>query len=405
VSSLPSTKETRVITDGRSLSDGSIITSDLCIIGAGPAGIALALEFLGTGVEVVLLESGGLKWNEKKQNLADFEIEGPPYFVPKETRVRALGGTSNAWGGVCTPYDPVDFEERPWVANSGWPIAFNDLSPFYVRALRLSAAEDGPQTDNTGDDSSNEIVWSELNFSTSSRFGIRYRASIRNAANIRCLLNSTVTELISHPETRKITEVSVASRPARRFSVKAQVYVLACGGIENARLLLASNGTSPNGVGNEHDAVGRYFMEHPRIKDNFAIRKSSSILAATFPGVVGKTGFSRVQLSDSIQREEKLLNYHANISLGFVGQDSLQWEALRRIAFAIRKPENPYFPSGDGGPNRLRLKDIATTMARPDRTLASAVSSVFSPRSMQRWVEVVSTVEQPPLPHNRVVLS
>src|SRR5512132_3027299 len=131
-------------TDARTLEDGTVIECDLAIIGAGAAGISLALEWIGAKQRVILLEGGGFDYEPKTQDLYRGENAGLPYYPLHAARLHMFGGTTNHWAGFCSPFDPIDFEKRDWVPNSGWPIARADLDPFYARAntvLELGPAE------------------------------------------------------------------------------------------------------------------------------------------------------------------------------------------------------------------------------------------------------------------------
>src|SRR5690606_12444202 len=124
----------RMIHDSRNLPDGTPIDADVCIIGGGAAGITIALSLLGTGIRVVLLESGGDGPDPATQALYAGEMAGIPGVPTDRSRSRYPGGSTNGWGGWCRPLDPIDFESRPWIPDSGWPIGFDDLVPFYRRA-------------------------------------------------------------------------------------------------------------------------------------------------------------------------------------------------------------------------------------------------------------------------------
>ncbi len=125
------------IIDARRLPDAYEVESDLCIIGAGAAGIAMASEFLNGPLRVALLESGGIQPDPEIQALTRGRMVGLPDFPLSQTRLRYFGGTTNHWSAHVLPLDPIDFERRSWVPHSGWPFGSSDLAPLYQRASQF----------------------------------------------------------------------------------------------------------------------------------------------------------------------------------------------------------------------------------------------------------------------------
>ena len=117
--------------DSREFENNSLIEGDICIIGAGAAGISMALDFMDTDYKVILLEGGGFEYESELQDLYKGKVSGSNYYPLHGTHLHYFGGTTNHWGGHCTPLDGIDFEKRDWVENSGWPIDEQDLKPFY----------------------------------------------------------------------------------------------------------------------------------------------------------------------------------------------------------------------------------------------------------------------------------
>ena len=108
---------------------------DRCIVGSGPAGISIAAEFAKTNVNVLVLESGGVDDEQDTQRLYEIESAGAPRVMDQQDlRRRILGGSSHIWTGRCAPFDALDFESRPWISNSGWPLSRANLDPYLERA-------------------------------------------------------------------------------------------------------------------------------------------------------------------------------------------------------------------------------------------------------------------------------
>src|SRR6478609_7783706 len=123
--------------DARKLENDSIIEGDICIVGAGAAGISLAMEWINTPYKVILLEGGGFELDARMQDLFRGKSVGQRYYPLQSSRLHYFGGTSGHWAGFCSPFDKIDFEKRDWVKNSGWPIQLKDLNPYYKRSWKL----------------------------------------------------------------------------------------------------------------------------------------------------------------------------------------------------------------------------------------------------------------------------
>ena len=258
-----------MIESARDVAAGSAIDTDLCIIGGGPAGIALALEFAGAATRVCLLESGGLNLDIETQDLNSGASMGWPYWPLAASRVRFLGGTTNHWGGVSLPLNPEDFQKRPWVENSGWPLGYADLSAYYQKAQALLGLENTFDKFYQRATDQFDPVWNEDAIATrlsrrakKSRFGLEYRSALEQASNIRVLLHANATEAALDDAKQNIHSLGVACLNGPEFQVRSKVFVLATGGIENARFLLSAD-PSGAGIGNSNDLVGRYFSDHP----------------------------------------------------------------------------------------------------------------------------------------------
>lgn len=273
-----------MISDGRKIPDSSELDCDLCIIGAGAAGIAIAREFIGGGARVIVLESGGLEPDADTQDLYDGQQDGVPYpDTIYSARLRFFGGTTNHWTAFCSPWTETDFSERPWKLNSGWPISLSDIAPYYRKAFetcRLGAhsewdweAKSWAQRLGLGDDFMADSVFEAQVMQRGFRkyedypnsFGLEYRQELEQAKSVEILLNSNVVDIMTADDDRVVSSLKVVTFAGNRFTVRAGTYVLATGGIENPRLLLASTSSRPNGLGNEHDNVGRYFMDHIQV--------------------------------------------------------------------------------------------------------------------------------------------
>jgi choline dehydrogenase-like flavoprotein len=259
-----------LIIDGRTVPANGSLSADVCIIGAGAAGITLALALESTNANILVLESGGLTPEPGSQDLARGRSVGQQYVPLESARLRCLGGSTMHWGGWCRPLEPIDFEARDWVPHSGWPIDRTHLDPYYPRAqeiCQLGEFDYDPSSWELPEHSLLQLppdrIRSRLiQFSPPTRFGVRYRDALDRSRTIRICLHSNLTQLVTQENGKTLTGVRVATLEGNRFAVVAKRYVLATGGIENARMLLASNETVRNGLGNDRDLVGRFFADH-----------------------------------------------------------------------------------------------------------------------------------------------
>ncbi len=251
-----------------STTDEAVFEADICIIGSGAAGITLARSLEGSGLRVLLLESGGADYEEPVQALNAGTSTGVPYYDLDHARLRLFGGTTNIWGGRVAELDPIDFERRDWVPGSGWPFGRAELDAYYSRARAALDLPGLPGNTLAGfhapfNAQDLRVAFWQFDFQAD-RFAIATCSDLKRSANITCLLHATATELRAADDGQRIEEVRIANLRGGRGRVRAKTFVLACGALEVTRLLLASrHDAHPDGLGNNTDMVGRFFMEHP----------------------------------------------------------------------------------------------------------------------------------------------
>ncbi|MCP5304315.1 MAG: GMC family oxidoreductase [Chromatiaceae bacterium] len=381
--------------DARSLPDRHRLDVDLAIIGGGPAGITLARAFAGTRYRVCLIEAGGLQFDQATQALYAGESVGIEYSLTGN-RLRYFGGSSNHWGGYCRPLDPIDFEARDWVPHSGWPFAIDELQPYYPTATQIVEVaparfdDPGYWAERTGESQplpvTGRMQLRYVQFSPPTAFGRRYGDELKQAGNIDVLLNANVTDIASTEGGRAVTHLAIRTLNGLSHSVHARQYVLATGGLENARTLLLSNRSIPAGLGNQHGLVGRYFMEHPHLPAFGEIVVAAlQKLPTTFYGRVkvdGRHATAAFNPSDRFLRERRLLN--ATFSAGDagvyrVGESSNLPAAPQHID--MLRAARPFLGSGEGPPDPRQ------------------------PDLLGHWLGLGCACEQVPNPDSRVSLS
>lgn len=310
--------------DARNIDNDTLIEGDICIIGAGAAGVSIALEWLHTPFNIILLEGGGFDYEPRMQDLYRGKTTGQRYYPLESARLHYFGGTTGHWAGFCSPLDAIDFEKRDWVPHSGWPINREELTPYYERA-RKNVDLDSEQWDASYYEKQdpaliplpfdNEAVFNKMwQFSPPTRFGKKYKDVIVNARNIHLYTYANVTDISTNENVSAVKELTIRNFAGKQHRVRAKYFISACGAIQNARLLLASNRQAPKGLGNDNDVVGRYFMEHIEIK--------SAELWLTQPEQLklymidfGKTKHrAELAISAGKQREYRILNGTASFT-------------------------------------------------------------------------------------------
>ncbi len=261
-----------MLVDTDALEDDSAIEADVCIVGAGPAGLTVAKELAAGGVRVAVLESGGDGVEPEVSALADGEIDGIAVQPLEATRVRALGGTSNVWTGQCRMLDEEDFLPRAWVPDSGWPFRRSELEPYYAKAHRIirfrpvdyDMAKWSARLGQPCLRPSEKIAFHRVSLCKPVNFWSDYALDLKAARNVTVVTHATVLAIRLTEDEGAVVRLDVGNLRGKRLTARARHYVLACGGLDNARLLLLSDDVQACGVGNRHDVVGRFFMEHPR---------------------------------------------------------------------------------------------------------------------------------------------
>lgn len=250
------------------------LRSDVCIVGAGPAGIVLALELARQKHTVTLLESGFFAHHPDTQSLADAAVYDTRRHAPMHLATRRqLGGTSALWGGRCVPLDPIDLSARPHVANGGWPIGFDALAKHYPAAcayagcgradFKSQSALPGRQASIVPALPDEDILSSTLErWASSTDLGQRYRAQLESSTRITLVLGATCTSINFEGTAHETSSLTARSLSGGQLSVEAATYILAAGGLETTRLLLHSDSAHTGGVGNHSGKLGRYYMGH-----------------------------------------------------------------------------------------------------------------------------------------------
>lgn len=397
-----------MLEDFNSCTEAMSIETEVCIIGAGAAGITLARELAVAGMEVCLLESGGIDHEGPVQDLADGTSVGFPYYPLVDSRLRFFGGTTSIWGGRVAQLDRIDFDRRPWVAHSGWPFEKSALAPYYARAQAQLGVAEIHGSDNMAAQIGHDFQPFDSDLlraafwqfdEQSERFTLRRCQDLVDAAGVRILLHATVVRIAANPEGSAIHTVEIANLRGGRGTVTARTFVLATGGLENARLLLASNDVHADGLGNRHDLVGRFFMEHPKARAAHVRSDRVGQLLDMFPRIRRYGGHRYAALlrgSEALQEREGLLNTSLSLSVRQHAEDRL---VLHKRVYRTLKDR---LPPNRAGRSLWLLVRQASVRARERFGPVLRWNSV---NLLHNNVYVVVRAEQAPNPDSRVYLS
>lgn len=394
------------------------MVTDVCVVGSGAAGIALACELDGSATRVLVLEAGGTKRDPLAER-DDFAIDflGTPYRNPCATRGRWFGGSTNLWFGRIAMLDPIDFQKRPWVPHSGWPIEYDDLMPWVVEAGRIldvpnlgrihqASWADEPAADifaAPGGAGLGAFVWAN-----GLHMAAHNRRAIQASHNVTLLLGATATELVPDETSKVIESVAVRGPTGRFFSVVASSFVLAAGGLENPRLLLASTRRSPAGIGNQHDVVGRYFMDHPKTDglatvdleplSDWHLDRLRMLTEHDSPPT-GKEQL-KVSFSAELQKGEELLNHSVHGDVASPVHDLDGYAAAQRLFRRLRRA------SGDEGDlgTKSRIADDVRRTAADAPELARHCILRLRRRARPTRLYLHDQMEQEPDPSSRVTV-
>ena len=393
------------IADARSIAAGSIVETDVCVVGSGAAGMAIAYQLRHSGLRVLVLEAGDLTV-QPDDEVDDWMIDevGMPLRNPEPSRGRGFGGSTEYWFRRIAAPDPIDFETRPWVAHSGWPIGPDDLEPWNAVAAELLDIAHLDRLDIDRWDSSPTLrlfrrpgesdlrvfLWCAVQNPAA-----HLRSMIEQSENVTVLLNATGRELLPSESSESIESLAVRRSSGGEFTVNADAYVLAAGGLENPRLMLSSTSRSESGVGNSRDLVGRFFMDHPRGEGVARLDLSSAtdeqiemvrMLGEKAHSDVGQAQL-RVTFHPDLQRREELLNHSMHAHIVSPLHENPAFHIARRL---IRDP-------------RRNRHDLGAALKASPQLASLAIREKMG-RNRPSAAVFVSQMEQEPDPQSRITV-
>ncbi|MCE9552255.1 MAG: GMC family oxidoreductase [Planctomycetes bacterium] len=377
------------------------MTADVCVIGTGMGGCSLLHELLRTSLNIVIIEAG-----EQKSGASAVAAEhvGRSFAVPY-TRAIQLGGTTNLWHGICTPLDLIDFESRPWIPHSGWPITRQDLEPYYVRAASLLAVPNyryfqPPQLpdhirDRVADLPFDHTIVENKIFQLANgplELFPKIERDVAQSERVKCFTHACALELHINESNCRANELSVRTTSRRKVKVSARCYVLCAGGLETPRLLLNSTGNNPAGVGNERDLVGRFLADHPQ-GNLCQIEFSAPRRAPLYSDLRIERGIIRSGLVflPEVQQRYGLPNHAFYLRPSFQKSRSDLTERVKKAFLAI-------------GSGQVTREDAGLLLRHPV-VLGKLLKYKRTLNVKYRYADVFCQTEQTPNPRSRVSLS
>lgn len=414
--------------DTKTLDQQSVVRSGICIVGSGPAGVALATELLNAGISVSIIESGGLE-----NDASDLGQPAKTSVFPDHRGIwthRQFGGNGNLWhvnAGLgpnhlrLLPMTAADFEARPWVDDSGWPIPYSDFVPYYDRAQSWFDLDARSYTPADWEGAGTGALALEgtgvrtgmFHFACKEVILKTYRAAINASRDVTVYYNATATKLDMDENGKRITAVHATTAPGHEVTFEADMFVLAQGGLSTTQLLLSSTDRHQNGVGNQHDLVGRYFMDHPLLFGGLFTPASRDMIDRMalydLRRIDGMSAMGHLQLTDEVLRAEQCVNLSGILfprrSMG--ARQEAGFQASQRLRAALQKR------------GKFSIGDIFTAAKGVDGIGRQFYDRLFAPIShlgIGGWsnrdkpseefdhFEVLHQVEQPPRRDNRIVL-
>lgn len=415
--------------------DREISGYDVCIIGSGPAGMTLCAELANSGKRVCILESGVFKKQAYADRLKKVNSTGE-IKVKDNSRERVVGGTSTTWGGGSAPMDDVDFSARDFIeTKKGWPISIEELSKYYKKTVKygfpsfdLFYSDSNENVLKSTDDSFMKIGLDKKVFIAMDppwNFGKKLINIFENK-NVDLYTDASVVELKTtevNTDLDRVSEVLVVTSAGFRWTMRAEIVVLACGGIESVRLLLLSKNSKEKTLGNDYDNVGRYIMNHPKsssgiIKLNQPVYSLPYFFGYYFNGFAGFAGF---RLDSESQIKSKVLNSYVRFEPIFPWSDNPGvwsfltivkklktlvnfWKVKQKNLIHLRDYNET--PDSDGATRFSWVRAIVDILLNIRSVIYYCIHRVFPNISLPIFkIRLRNFMEMEPRRQNRIILS
>jgi choline dehydrogenase-like flavoprotein len=304
-------------------------TPDICVVGAGIAGLTLVSALRQRGLKVLVLEGGGLMHEPRGQSLFETEMDftGPVNVGVANGRFRVFGGTGTRWSGHLIPLAPQELSTRPTTDRVAWPIDYAKLAPYFSRLDTMLGLNGSPfdatcyqfagrttpalasDYDTLSVRFSKTLPWRKRDI------GRFLGPSLKKDPDVVVFYHANAVELVCGERRDVVTGVRVRSYTGREQIFAARQFIIAAGAIESVRLLLVSHSLHPDGMGDRWKLLGCGFNDHLVLRAGVVTADAPSrlrrVARAFYIGNVLHT--PRFELSQHTQAEEECLSGYANI--------------------------------------------------------------------------------------------
>jgi choline dehydrogenase-like flavoprotein len=397
--------------DARLYDGPADLSCDLCIVGAGAAGITLARMMARPGRRIILIESGGLDFDGDTQALYRGTLSGVPYFDLSSCRLRYFGGSTSHYGGFCAMPRRIDYEARPAAGLPGWPIGYDDLIGYLrtaagileVDAEELMDPRRGANQRGSGPaliEDHSKILRTGIQIQSlknSRKFNPRFVADVEKLPDTQTFLYANLTHIGLDQNQRTIAALTVKTLAGRSFTVRPKIAVLACHTIEAARLLLASNDVIAAGIGNESDELGRNFMDHIHVRAGKFVPDSARFLSRYAHDYLlpeyKQAHWSEFQLTDEVRLQNDMGHYGLVLEPHYARTDERTGDAVSRLIHDVFLPYE----------HRMAA-DVGTLLGNPSSAIVSTLARLGLRERKPLYYHLLQHVEQSPNRNSRVTL-
>ena len=394
-----------MLIDLRQWDGGAAVSGDVCVLGAGAAGITMARRLAASGLQVWVVEGGGLDPDVTVQSLYDGESVGQQLASPSYCRLRYFGGTTNHWQGWCAPLQGTDFSARSWVPWSGWPIAASDLADYYRQAARICQLGDAHAVAARAPEPLGRFEPRRLEpmfwrYSPPTRFGQAYRSDLRSSESVHVLLHGNVRRIETTPSGGAVRAVHVSTLSGKSLRMSARVFVLACGGLENPRLLLLTNDVESAGLGNRSGLVGRFFTQHIEVSGGQVLAHDAERLVDALDRRRFGGADARYHLRPGAAEQERRRMLNCGVGVGATRTFSEGYQAAQDLWHDVERGSWPDHLAHDVWTMARDVDGLTADLFRPERTLREVTLNLYceqapNPYSLVRLADTRDALGMP----------